>query len=154
MALPSGRTTNFFGDLTKTIYDNFERNAADVVNSIHKALLDGTPRDTGTGTPVDTGALKANWHAGAFPNTNVIDRPTDGITKIPQPELNTKLYGIHRQYYIWNNSPYLEYVNAGIAGKAGITTKSSINIGFVKKAMDIGIKVAMTHSKIRAQKFF
>lgn len=157
MSLPSGRTTNFFGDLTQTIYDNFEDNAANVVNSIHKALLDGTPRGTGTGTPVDTGALKANWNAGAFPNTKVIKRPTDG-SSIPQPVPDTKRYGIHRQYYIWNNSDYLGYVNAGIAGKAGITSNSSPNIGFVKKAIDIGVMKAMKRKvasgKIKSMGFF
>ena len=157
MALPRGRTTNFFGDSTKTIYNNFERNVADVVESIHLALLNGTPRTTGTGTPQDTGALKANWHAGAFPNTNVIDRPTDG-SKVPIPDLSTKRYGIHRQYYVWNNSPYLSYVNAGLAGRGGVSSVSA-NIGFVRKAMDIGIKNAMSgkHSaihKIRGMKHF
>lgn len=128
------RTTNFFGDLTETIYDNFEKNAADVVNSIYNELITGTPRENDSGTPVATGTLKANWEVGIRPRSKAkYQRPSNNKQRVyPNPPLATaKTYNIHNRYYIWNNTPYLGLVNAGIGNNA-------INAGFIQKAIARG----------------
>ena len=161
MSLPSGGITNHFGDLTETIYSNFEQNAANVVDAIYNELITGTPISTGTGTPVYTGALKANWETGIRPNSKVkYKRPKNVNIKnprvFPNPERKVgKRYGIHNRYYIWNNTTYLVYVNAGINPRVGSDNQKVIKgIGFVGKAIAIGVKNAATFGKIKEMKFF
>ena len=138
------KSNHSFGNIAEDIFIAFDRNAGSLVESILESLVDGTPRTTGTGTPVDTGALKANWHAGIVPQPTVIERPKDGKkNSVPYKKPKVKRYGIHKKYFIWNNSEYLSYVNAGIAGKAGVTPYSSVNIGFVGKALEKGIQNAI-----------
>ncbi len=150
-------TTNHFGHLVDNIYEHVGKEASNVVNSIHLALVDGTPRGTGSGTPVDTGTLKANWHAGIRPNSSFIERQQD--VQVPEPIVNTKTYGINHTYYIWNNSPYLNYVNDGIVRGGGSTPNSMINLNFVQKAIAVGLKNASSSkgaaiAGIRSQGFF
>lgn len=140
MPLPSVGTTNFFGDLTENIYKHVGKEASNLLYQIHLALVDGTPATTGSGSPVDTGALKANWHKGIRPNSNYIKRVPG--ERVAQPPVTFKNYGFNHTYYLWNNTPYLSYVNDGIAGKAGITPNSSVNINFVQKAIAVGEKNA------------
>ena len=136
MALPSGGTTNFFGDLVDTIYSNHENNCAELINSVYDSLVDESP--------VDTGALRANWAAGITPNSNYIEQPSPKTpNSVPFVPRKAKTYGVKRQYFIWNNTPYLSYVNAGIAGRNHtVTPKSSKNIDFVQRGIAIGVAKA------------
>ena len=139
MSLPSGDTTNHFGDLIDNIYAVHEGNVKNVIGSIYDALtVSGTPRTTGTGSPVDTGTLKANWGVGIIPNSRYIKRQK-GV-KIPFIPKKIKSYGIHRSYYIWNNTPYLAMANSGTTSQ-GIGLYGP-NIEFVEKAIDKGEKDA------------
>lgn len=137
MALPDGGRTEFFGDIVDNIYSNFDKDAANVLNNIYDQLMEGTPRTTGTGTPVDTGTLKANWNVGIRPNSRAIERPKDG-SKVTIVKKKIKRYGIHHKYYLWNNTPYISMVNAGIT-KAGITPNSQFNIKFIEMAIVEGL---------------
>ena len=148
-------TTNHFGDLVDNIEKHIGAEASIVLNSIHEALMDGTPRTTSSGTPVDTGTLRANWNIGIRPNSNYIKRIKG--TNLPKPTPNTKTYGIHYAYYLWNNSPYLNYVNDGIIWRGAKTDNSRQNINFVQKAIAIGMQNAIkpsAMSKIKRMSFF
>lgn len=135
--LPSGGVANSFGQLVDSIYSFQEDNAANLINSIYDELTaEGTPRTNGKGSPVETGALKTNWWAGIRPNSNYVKRPKDG-SSVPFIDHRSKTYGIHYKYYIWNNTPYLGYVNAGDTWK-GPRTGPHANIKFIEKAIARG----------------
>jgi len=144
------RTTNFFGDLTETMYDNFEKNAAAVVDSIHKELVNSSP--------VWSGALRGNWKKGIRPNSSIgnkRDRNDNWLSvvgKFAAPSVEkVKTYGTHQRYYVWNNTPYLDYVNAGINP---LRPKSANSKGFIGKAIAKGVAKASTFSKIQEMSFF
>ena len=126
------KTTKFFGDIVDNIYQHVGKEASKILYHIHLELSYTTPSDTGT--------LRANWHHGIRPNSNFIPRVKDA--SIPRPDVKFKNYGFNHAYYLWNNSPYITYVNDGIAGKAGQTAKSSANQYFIQKAIAKGIKNA------------
>jgi len=133
-------TTNHFGDLVDNIGKFVGNRVLHVTLNVFDALIDGTPRTTGTGTPVDTGTLRANWNIGIRPTSSYIERIKG--SQLPKPNPNIKSYGIHYTYYLWNNSPYLNYVNDGIIWRGAKTDNSRQNINFVQKAIDIGIQNA------------
>jgi len=126
MSLPSGGTTNFFRDLIDNIYGAFERDAANVVDNIHRELVDASP--------VYTGTLASNWKKGISPHSKSDNkRPKDlrKYTYQPASTSNVKTYGVHKSYYVWNNTPYLVHVNSGYFANGN-------HKGFVGKAIAIG----------------
>jgi len=129
----TGRVTNHFGDLVETIYDNFEKNAANVVDNIYNELVEESP--------VQTGTLASNWKKGIRPNTKADNiRPKNTSRQKyqkPQPS-SQKTYGRHERYYIWNNTPYLVYVNAGINPLFPDSAKVAASKGFVRRAIKRG----------------
>ncbi len=136
-SLPSGGTTNFFGDLAKSIYSNHERNCAEVVDEVHRALVEESPYFSGT--------LSSNWEKGIRPRSKVKNKVVNekGISGpwirnvYPRASVSpAKTYGIHYKYYIWNNTHYLEHVNEGTNP---LVNNAKAYVGFVKKAINIGV---------------
>jgi len=166
MAVPYAGTTKFFGQIVDNIYADQAKKSHILVTEIYDALIDGTPRTTGTGSPVDTGALKANWNMGIRPNKRFIKKPKDG-SSVPLKKRTVKPYGKLETFYIWNNTPYLAEINSGIAGRHGKTPGAAVNIKFIEKAISIGEmnarnnsnvvssrRKAVAISNIKAQSFF
>lgn len=144
--LPKGDTTNHFNVLVDNIYSYQEIAHSNLINSIYDALVEGTPKTTGTGTPVDTGTLKTNWFAGIIPNKGkYTERPKDG-SSVPFVNHKSENYGFNRKYYIWNHTPYLALVNAGDTRK-GKGTGPKENIKFIEKAIKLGTANAIEKGK-------
>lgn len=130
-----GRFTNHFGDLVETIYNNFEENASEVVDEVHKELVANSPYYTGT--------LSSNWKKGIRPNSKGDNiRPEDAkiATYSPASTKKVKTYGIHQRYYIWNNTPYLKWVNAGI--NPLVPGGNDNNKGFIEISISTGVAKA------------
>ena len=149
MALPSGGTTRFFGDIVDTIYSNHEQNCADIVDSIYNELITGTPFEDSSGTPEYTGAMKANWRTGIRPTSDVPNKAPKTVNQhnpkvFANPTLKKgKRYGVHYKYYIWNNTPYLPYVNAGINPLVNHPNRKVIaGTDFIQKAITKGVNKA------------
>lgn len=140
--------TNFFGDISESIYRHVGKEASKVVFEIHKAFVEGSLYGQNYGTPVDTGNLRASWRSGIRPNS--IPRKRDKNKTYSKPKVKFKNYGINYKYYIWNNAvnekgiPYLDYVNDGIAWN-GYHAREEININFVQRTIAKGIQNAKSY---------
>lgn len=145
--------TKYFGDIVESVYAHVGAEAQHVTTQILEELYNGTPATTGSGTPVDKGYLKSSWRAGIRPNS----RPAPESPILTKP-MEIKKYGVHYRYYIWNNTPYIGYVNDGIAGKAGTTSLSAVNTNFIPYAINKGIlnaqKMTGAFNKIKKMKHF
>lgn len=125
--------TNFFGDLVESIYETFETDAANLVDYIHKELVEISP--------VETGTLVSNWKKGITPHSQSDNiRPKSKKKNFYlAPELTSvKTYGVQKKYYIWNNTPYLQFVNAGINPLVPDSIKVKMSKGFVQRGIKRG----------------
>jgi len=148
MPLSRGKSGTY-ADIAKDIFESVGRDNAELVYSIFSELWKDTP--------ICTGALNENWHYGPSATGQIfqIDQEKhvpksefhrgtydecDGVrTPVPAKKIYKKRWS---KFYIWNNVPYLSYVNDGITwrGAKQTTPKTRANVNFVQKAILKGLK--------------
>ena len=141
-SLPRGELTNRFSDIAIDIEHVLGKRNGEIAYEIAKAVQKETP--------TLSNALANSWKYGPTATGHVLGKGpsefndrTESGTIIPQKwrpiePIEHKTYTkMHDYFFIWNNTPYLEYVNDGLVfGRRN--DRGEQNRNFVQRGMRIG----------------
>ena len=147
MSLP--RAGSRFSDIATDIKATFGKLAGDTAYYITKELIEITPKlsntlvngwnygPTATGHVLGKGASEFNNRGGKNGKT-IIPEPYQPLRILPYKRYKN----LHSMFVIWNNVPYLKWVNDGrVFGRE--TRSASKHINFVQRGITAGQAKAM-----------